>query len=211
MTPPRAATQRLVRRTQEERSAETRSKVIRAAAECLAELGFKGATMSAIAERAGVTWGAMQHHFGDKNAILDAVLESALAELEAGLSDLDEVEPEIEKRVRAFIPKADALLRGPGYRAFVEIQLNRARDEAREPRAEATWSEQVAGALARVWKRAFGDLGIAPRKLQAARRFSFMVLSGIAAETMLFPGFDFSRQHLRILEENLLRMLSDRA
>jgi len=200
-----------VRRTQVERSAATRARGIRAAADCLAEQGFKGATMSAIAERAGVTWGAIQHHFGDKNAILDAVLESALGELETGLADLAEVEPEIEKRVRAFIPKADALLRGPGYRAFVEIQLNRARDEARKQQADVTWSDQVAGALARVWKRAFGDLGIAPRRLQAARRFTFMVLSGIAAETMLFPGFDFSRQHLAMLEESLLRMLSDRA
>jgi len=200
-----------VRRTQVERSAATRARVIRAAADCLADQGFKGATMSAIAERAGVTWGAIQHHFGDKNAILDAVLESALGELETGLADLAEVEPEIEKRVRAFIPKADALLRGPGYRAFVEIQLNRARDEARKQQADVTWSDQVAGALARVWKRAFGDLGIAPRRLQAARRFTFMVLSGIAAETMLFPGFDFSHQHLAMLEESLLRMLSDRA
>jgi hypothetical protein len=36
-----------------------------------------------------------------------------------------------------------------------------------------------------------------------------MVLSGIAAEAMLFPRVDFSKQHLNELEESLLRISSE--
>ena len=70
-----------MRRTQEERSAATRAKVIEAATECVAELGYRGATMSTMAQRAGVSWGAMQHQFGEKDAIFDAVLERVMERL----------------------------------------------------------------------------------------------------------------------------------
>ena len=45
------------RRTQAERSTNTRDKIVRGAANCIAENGYKAATMQAIAEYAGITWG----------------------------------------------------------------------------------------------------------------------------------------------------------
>ena len=197
------------RRRQEDRSAETRAKVIRAATECVAELGFRGATMAAIARRAGVTWGAIQHQFREKEAILDAVLEASLVELEAQLAELGESEPSVAVRVHAFVRKARKLVRGPSYRAFVEIQLNRAREEQRDDSAESRWGRHVGDSLTRAWRQAFGDLGIPAARLLAGQRFAFMVLSGIAAEAILFPAVDLSKQHLGELERSLLRMYSD--
>lgn len=190
------------RRTQEERSAETRARVVAAATECVAELGFRGATMNAIAMRAGVTWGAMQHQFGDKDAILDAVLESAVHDFEAQLSGLRE-ESEPRARVHAFVRHCERLLRGPSYRAFFEIQSNRGRADD----AGAGWAASVETALARIWKTLFGGLELPRARLVAARRFAFVVLSGIAAERMIFPRTDFSRSHLGVLEATLLRLL----
>ena len=115
------------RRTQEERSAETRARVVAAATGCVAELGFRGATMTAIAERAGVTWGAMQHQFGDKEAILDAVLEASLEELERRISDTGNGGATPAQRVTRFTRSVRELLAGQSYRAFLEIQLNRSR------------------------------------------------------------------------------------
>jgi AcrR family transcriptional regulator len=43
-----------------------------AAVEAVHELGYAGATMAAIAERAGVTRGALQHHFGNRRVDLVA-------------------------------------------------------------------------------------------------------------------------------------------
>lgn len=200
---PRRASRRRPRRTQEERSAETRAKVVAAATECVAELGFRGATMNAIAARAGVTWGAMQHQFGDKDAILDAVLENAVHDFEAQLSGLrDESEP--RARVHAFVRHCEKLLRGPSYRAFFEIQSNRGRAD---DDAGASWAADVETALARIWKALFGGLGLPRARLVAARRFAFVVLSGIAAERMIFPRTDFSRSHLEVLEATLVRLL----
>lgn len=194
------------RRSQRERSALTRAKVIEAAMACVSETGFRGATMSAIAQRAGVTWGAMQHQFGDKEAILDAVLEHSLETFEREFEGVRDAGADTAARVHAFCEKAGELLRGSSYRAFFEIQLNRGRGDG-EAGSDGGWERHVADVLSRTWRRAFGDLDVPQRALTDARRFAFMVMAGMASESLLFPGPDFSRPHLRILEQTLLRVL----
>ncbi len=201
-TPGRSARRR--RRTQEERSAETRARVIRAATDSVVELGFRGATMTAISKRAGVTWGAIQHQFGDKDAILDAVLAESLSSLEAGFVEVGRGAPDPVLRVKRFTARAAELLRGRSYQAFIEIQLNRSRDGAASP--DGAWGREVAGALDRAWEAAFGDLALPRRALDESKRFGFLVLAGLAVETMLFPGVDRSRQQLASLRDTLLRI-----
>lgn len=43
----------------------------------IAEVGFQRTSGAEITRRAGVSWGAVQHHFGDENGILIAVLEDS--------------------------------------------------------------------------------------------------------------------------------------
>ncbi len=194
-----------VRRTQEERSAATRAKVIEAATECVAELGYRGATMSAMAQRAGVSWGAMQHQFGEKDAIFDAVLERVLERLRENFHGLREEHSDPAARIHAFVERNRELAGGPIYRAFVEIQLYRGREGGETARV---WSRYVGDVITGVWRDLFGDLGLPRRRLEDAQRFTFAVLSGIAAEAMLFPDVDFSARHFDILEETLLRLLA---
>jgi AcrR family transcriptional regulator len=70
------------RRTQDERTAETRVRVLNAALGCLAERGYAGTTTTAVAERAGVSRGAQLHHFRTRAALVAA----AVAHLYAGLA-----------------------------------------------------------------------------------------------------------------------------
>ena len=60
------------------RSAEdakrTRLSLCKAALMVFEEKGWRGATFEAISERAGVTRGALHHHFGDKRALLHEAL-----------------------------------------------------------------------------------------------------------------------------------------
>ena len=195
---------RAPRRTQEERSAETRARIVEAAARCVSERGFRGATMTAIAEQGGVTWGAMQHQFGDKEAILDAVLEHALGELESRIAKVGESAPDPALRVSRFAKAVPDLLAGESYRAFLEIQLNRSRDSESAPREP--WEGHVAAVLERAWMAAFGDLGLPRRAVLESQRLVFMVLAGMATESMLFPRVDRSRQHLVTLRDTLLRI-----
>ena len=54
------------RRTQEERTAAMRERLLNATVECLYELGYAKTTTTAIVERAGVSRGAQLHHFPTK-------------------------------------------------------------------------------------------------------------------------------------------------
>ena len=56
--------------------AATRPKLVAAAAETFASLGFIGATVESIAEAAGYSRGAFYAHFGSKDDILLAVVEA---------------------------------------------------------------------------------------------------------------------------------------
>lgn len=52
----------MVRRTAQQ-AAETRRELVDAAADVFADCGFAGASLEQIAGRAGVTRGALYHHF----------------------------------------------------------------------------------------------------------------------------------------------------
>jgi len=69
------AAQTQPREPQQDRSRATRQRLLEAAAECLAELGWAGSTVSVVAERAGVTRGALQHHFPTREDLFTAAIE----------------------------------------------------------------------------------------------------------------------------------------
>ena len=71
----------MTRRTQAERSATTRAALLAAARELFAERGFIATGREQIAERAGVTRGALYHHFGSKEQLFRAVVEQLEEEI----------------------------------------------------------------------------------------------------------------------------------
>ncbi len=73
--PPAFRPQRRRRRTQQERSAETRALLLDVTVECLAELGYQGATAQVIAQRAGLSRGAQLHRFGSKMSLMIQAME----------------------------------------------------------------------------------------------------------------------------------------
>ncbi|MEV0218054.1 TetR/AcrR family transcriptional regulator [Streptomyces sp. NPDC050704] len=56
------------------RSAARRAEILRAALEVIAERGYRGASLAAVAERVGLTQQGLLHHFPTKEALLVAVL-----------------------------------------------------------------------------------------------------------------------------------------
>ena len=64
-----------VRRTQAERSAAMRTRLLEATVECLVSYGYAGTTTARVAEVAGVTRGAQIHHFRSKEDLVVAAIE----------------------------------------------------------------------------------------------------------------------------------------
>ncbi|PAZ12244.1 TetR family transcriptional regulator [Streptomyces sp. SA15] len=57
------------------RSAERRAEIVQAALEVIAERGYRGASLAAVAERVGLTQQGLLHYFPTKDTLLVAVLE----------------------------------------------------------------------------------------------------------------------------------------
>lgn len=86
------------RRTQEERRGATRSALMEAARKLFAEKGFAATGTPEIVATAGVTRGALYHHFADKLALFEAVVEDehrAVAEAITSVADSAEAPPDM--------------------------------------------------------------------------------------------------------------------
>jgi AcrR family transcriptional regulator len=74
------------RRTHADRSHATRAALLRSGRALFAERGFAGTAREEIVERAGVTRGALHHHFGTKQDLFAAVFEELEGELAARIA-----------------------------------------------------------------------------------------------------------------------------
>jgi AcrR family transcriptional regulator len=100
------------RRTQAERRAATRRALLDAARSLFAEKGYHGTAAEEIVQRAGLTRGALYHHFEGKKDLFRAVVD----EME---SEIDE-EIEAAERAQSGLPEAVTA----GYRAFLDAVLD---------------------------------------------------------------------------------------
>lgn len=113
-----------VRKSQEERRTHTRRALIAAARRLFAEKGYAATGTPEIVAAAGVTRGALYHHFADKEALFAAVVEEEhllmAMTINAATADSDE-EP---GPIRALISGGDAFLdamQDPGRRQILLI------------------------------------------------------------------------------------------
>ena len=74
-------TEPATRRSREQMRAETKAQLVNAARRAFAADGYAASAMDAICADAGVTRGALYHHFGGKEGLLEAVIHQIDAEI----------------------------------------------------------------------------------------------------------------------------------
>lgn len=193
-------------RTQAQRSAVTRARIVRAVVECVDAVGLQGTTADAIARRAGVTWGAVQHHFGGKDGILGAVLDDTFARFAERFDDLPTSGP-LEPRVARFVARAWAHFRSTHYRTTLEILLRSLPRRTR--RGAPVLQRRMLDAWDALWRRLFADHPLPRRQRDVLAQYTVSVLTGLAIHRVLQgPDPVEPRAHLDILRATLLRALS---
>lgn len=182
---PRKSRQVVKRRTQEERRTTTRRLLIEAAIECLSELGYLEATVEVVAKRAGVSRGAVQHHFGSRNELMIAVVE----DLGSALANSNEIVPglTIEERVDAAIDQTWELLRSSHFVAVVQIWLA----TRNVPEVIQLINKSVSlfeREMDAVWQRSFSQTGIPSEKIAVIRHIVLAALRGLALRALYRKG-----------------------
>lgn len=139
-------------RWQQRKSRETRNVALEAALDCLAEGGYAGCSLQLVADRAGISRGAMLHHYTSKLELMAAVVEYAFYRRMQDFLD----------RIRALSDTARAeRLDGVGisyescgareYRAYLALHLASRTDPELRPifldrasRYDRVWREEIA-------------------------------------------------------------------
>lgn len=195
-------------RTHAERSSQTRAAVIEATIRCLADSGYKHTTVTRIAELSGVSWGGIQHQFGTKASIIQAVLDHTLDEFVVATQNISAPDDELETRVRVLVEGAWRLVNRPAFLAFLEIVLSHRHVPHRENPA-ARYTTRVWRVLVAVWDHLFASFDFDEDQTQTARRTTFTTLTGMAIESIIRTDSpDFARP-LEVLQDNLIRILRE--
>ena len=165
------------RRTQEERSETTRAQLIDAAVSCLSELGYLESTVAVVAGRAGVSRGAVQHHFGSRAELLIAVVD----DLGLALSRTKEIATDIpiRERVSQSIDQTWQLLRSPHFKAVVQIWLAMQSDKT-VLAAVRTKVAKIEDELDKKWLRLFADVRLQTKQISVIRHVVLGTLRGLS-------------------------------
>jgi AcrR family transcriptional regulator len=110
------------RRTQAERRAATRTALLDASIECLVEEGYANTTTRSIAERAGVTPGALHHHFASKAELLSESVRQVRRRFGTEmLANGPPDAPSIQARCEQLLDRMWEVHRGPFFQASMEL------------------------------------------------------------------------------------------
>ncbi len=194
------------RRTQSERSARTREKVIQAVVDCIVEEGLASTTAARIAQRSGVTWGAIVHQFGDKDSVLLAAVERSFDNLSKSLHDSAATAPKSPRaRVDLLVDETWKRLNAPSFRAFLEIVLN-SRPSA-DGGLKSRQEDVVVTTTKQIWTDLFGEFEVDAKTIDTVRKLTFATLLGMAIQGMLGPRKPRFSNELQTLKDNVVHML----
>jgi AcrR family transcriptional regulator len=96
-----------MRKPREEMIAETRAKLIAAGRQAFGTVGYAAASMDDFTAGAGLTRGALYHHFGDKKGLLQAVVQQVDAEMSVRLN---RISAEAPNRWKGFVEECVAYI-----------------------------------------------------------------------------------------------------
>ncbi|WP_406726902.1 TetR/AcrR family transcriptional regulator [Streptomyces sp. GD-15H] len=128
-----AAADRAERVPKQDRSRATRQRLLEAAVACLAEHGWAGSTVLVVAERAGVSRGAAQHHFPTREDLFTAAVEYVAEERSTALRALFPEGAAAGDR-RAVVAALVDLYTGPLFRAALHLWVAASNEEQLRPR-----------------------------------------------------------------------------
>jgi AcrR family transcriptional regulator len=183
----------------------TRGQLIEVATSLFAERGYEGTSIEAVLAAAGVSRGALYHHFAGKEALFTAVLEAVSARITA----------EVTEAVRDCTDPVDAMHTGAlawidlaGDPVIQRVMLVDAPSVLGWEQWRAMDEGRTAGAM-RVMLQAVSDSGRLPQEL--VEPFSHMILAALDEAAMVVARAPDSRAAVaegrHAVEELLNRLL----
>ena len=172
------------RRTQEARSAATRTLLLDATIACVIEHGYSATTTAVVAERAGVSRGALAHHYTTRGTLVRAAIEHLARGVAQILDDDARSLPSGDDRAAAAVDLLWSRFASPLFPAWLEL-LVAARTDVELCAAVEPLQHRLRAALDRQICTLFGEVGAAEPELLAVVALTSYLLEGLALEQTL--------------------------
>lgn len=188
------------RRSQVDRSAESRALLIGAATGLLHTVGFANTTTARIAKAAGMTTGALHHHFATKDDLMLGVLDHAAEAIRVRLQSQVHFSKGGALNVDSLIQHLWSVYGDPAYWATWEVIIGTRSDPAIHPRVVAHRKTSM-------------DLLLGPwlgrhvlhedRRAEASAllEFLFIAIRGLSLERFLDKDEAYVKRNLAILAD----------
>ncbi|MBI3215439.1 MAG: TetR/AcrR family transcriptional regulator [Mycobacterium sp.] len=189
------------------RAERTRGAVIDETVRCILQEGFAPPSVRHITERAGLTWGVVQYHFGDLDGLLMAVVDKGFGELTAALSDVGTaVAPDdLRTRTEFVIDTAWRAFSSPTSMAALEILIS---TRAARDTAANTHLADIMRALTQLG-RGLGE-GLAAPHATAIGNLIWATLRGLVVAQLVSPRPLDSAAERRVLVDVLVAYIGPR-
>jgi AcrR family transcriptional regulator len=202
---------RPVRRTNEERSDTTQRRIIQSAMRLLHKKGFKATNLQEIANGARVTLGALQHHFANRQILMERLIDEVMAPLSDDGVVWPNPELPLEARAREFVRLAWETIYGvPSYVAAWSLFFGCKASPELFARIDATRAQSDPIFFAR-FISCFPEIESQHPRPQEFAGFVFATLRGMGLFYLFDVGQEETQGQLNVLADIIVQAGSPKA
>tara|TARA_R110001599_G_scaffold325504_1_gene537715 strand:+ start:85441 stop:86019 length:579 start_codon:yes stop_codon:yes gene_type:complete len=187
----------------------TRERILNAVVALINESGYGSASSTAIAKKAGITWGAVQHHFGNKEEILLAVLEMARDVYIQSLRNAELKQGSLEKRIDRFVDTVWQHYKSDLYFAFSEIVMATRGKKGNLPLGSVSMNRQLKLHFQTIFD-IFSEYEVSDLRMKESLRFVHRFLTGFAMDRVLEPRLPYEDIHIQRLKDDLFTLIKEK-
>lgn len=192
---------------QNERSRRTRERVLSSTVNLIRREGLPSASPVRITQHTGMSWGAVQHHFGSKEQLLKTIVLLSRDQFNEAAAAQDYSGLDLAERVSLYVDRAWDHYQSDVFLASVEITFwhrnngflldeDIAGDEGRTSALTRTLVEKV-----------FAGTGAPTEKLLEATVYMHCVLTGLAFQMILLGGKSQFDRHLTYCKDAMTQLI----
>ena len=179
----KVATKRTARRTQAERTDETRTRVLDAAAIVLRRKGYAGLRTDEVARVAKVSRGAMQYHFRTKDSLVLATAETLMRDsLERGQRRANEARAGGDP-IEAIIQDCIDFFLGPDFATTLDLVLAGSKDRALRDKIYG-YTRESRLAVENAWLRVLVERGLPEKKAKKLLWLTISIVRGLSVRAL---------------------------
>jgi len=168
------------KKSQAQRQAETKRKILDATVAYIDELGYHQTTIQGVAREAGLTVGAIRHYFPSKQELLSAVLRDGFRKLTFDVNRVNFRAVPIDQRIALFIDECWKHCDSAEFQSILQILFGMRNDATNFDE----WIEHTIGhfinSSRNLWREIFSELKLDDELYIDVLLFLFSAMSGMA-------------------------------